>query len=141
MKAFLKRALNRETVSYLIVGGLTTLLDWGLFTVLVKSLGMDHLIANIISTAAAIFFAFFSNKFIVFRSMGRDKNTLFSELGRFLGSRLATFLLQEALLFLGVNLLHFDSVLMKMLTSVLVIILNYFLSKIFIFKKEKADEE
>lgn len=141
MKAFLKRALNRETVSYLIVGGLTTLLDWGLFTVLVKSLGMDHLIANIISTAAAIFFAFFANKFIVFRSMGRDKNTLFSELGRFLGSRLATFLLQEALLFLGVNLLHFDSVLMKMLTSVLVIILNYFLSKIFIFKKEKADEE
>jgi len=141
MKAFLKRALNRETVSYLIVGGLTTLLDWGLFTVLVKSLGMDHLIANIISTAAAILFAFFANKFIVFRSMGRDKGTLFSELGRFLSSRLATFLLQEALLFLGVNLLHFDSVLMKMLTSVLVIILNYFLSKLFIFKKEKADEE
>ena len=67
--------------------------------------------------------------------------TLLRELSRFAASRLFTFLLQELLLFITVNLMHLDSVIMKMATSVLVIILNYFLSKLFIFKKEPSHED
>lgn len=141
MKNLLARLINRETLSYVIVGGITTLLDWGIFTLLVKVFSLDHLLANIISTACAILFAFVANKYIVFRSLKRDKGTLLRELSRFAASRLFTFLLQELLLFITVNLLHFDSVIMKMATSILVIILNYFLSKLFIFKKEPSHED
>lgn len=141
LQDLLARLINRETLSYLVVGGITTLLDWGIFTLLVKVFSLDHLLANIISTACAILFAFFANKYIVFRSLERDRGTLLRELSRFAASRLFTFLLQELLLFITVNLMHLDSVIMKMATSVLVIILNYFLSKLFIFKKEPSHED
>ncbi len=145
LKALWEKYVNRETVTYVIFGALTTLLDWGLFALLNKVFGMDELIANIFSTAAAIIFAFFTNKFIVFRSMEKDAETMGKESAKFLGSRLFTFGVQELLLFLTVKLLGFDGVLMKMLTSVIVIILNYFLSKLFIFVKangkETSDEE
>lgn len=137
-----KRYVNRETISYVIIGVLTTLVDWALVWLLHKKLGMDVLLANTFSTAAAILFAFVTNKFIVFQSMERDASTLGKEFVKFVGSRLLTYLLQQLMLWITVNKLGGDGMLMKIISSVVVIILNYFLSKLFIFtKKENRDEE
>ena len=133
-----ERYINRETVSYVIIGVLTTLLDWAVFGLLYKKLGMSELIANVISTAAAILFAFVTNKFIVFRSMERDAATLLREFLRFVASRLVTFALQELLLFITVTKMGMDGMIMKMVTSVIVIVLNYVFSKLFIFNKKET---
>ncbi|MBQ4425799.1 MAG: GtrA family protein [Lachnospiraceae bacterium] len=137
-----KKYVNRETVSYLIFGVLTTLVDWVIFTALVKLAGMNHLIANIISTASAIVFAFFTNKRYVFQSLDYSAKTIVPEFIKFVGSRLFTFGVQELLLYLTVDLLGLPPVLMKMITSAVVIILNYFFSKLLIFvRKEKSDAQ
>jgi len=140
IRRFREKYVNYETITYIIFGVLTTLVDWGIFALLNKVFAVPALAANIVSTAAAILFAFFTNKFIVFRSMSVEKTHLLVEFGKFVSSRLLTFLLQELLLWINEKWIGLDAVVMKMLTSVIVIILNYFLSKLFIFKKEKSDE-
>ena len=62
-----KKCVNYETVSYLICGILTTLVDWGVFGVLNESVQMDYRISTALSWLAAVIFAYVSNKLVVFR--------------------------------------------------------------------------
>jgi len=133
---FFKRHINRETIYYLIFGGLTTVIGFSSFIVFVY-LNMSIAAANTISTVLAVLFAFVTNKAFVFRSKSWEAKLVIKEFLSFCTSRLFTFLVETALLIVLVDILHFNSTIMKGLTMVIVVAGNYVLSKRLVFRTKK----
>ncbi len=124
---------HKQVLLYLFFGGLTTLVSIGSF-VLADAL-VNELIANIISWILAVTFAYATNRIWVFQSQaqGREKG---KEAVAFYTARLSTLGIEELLIFVFVTLLGCNSLLVKTLAQILVLIGNYLLSKFLIFKKK-----
>ena len=121
----------REPFWYLIVGGLTTLVDFVVYYTLLALTPLHYLVVFGIAWAAAVLFAFFPNRSLVFQSR---EDGILRQFGQFVSSRVATFIIGEGLLFLLVDLGHFSEGWMKPVVSVLIVVLNYVFSKWFVFK-------
>lgn len=126
-----------EIIRYLFIGVLTTLVSlliyYGLvYTFLDPNIPIELQIANIISWLGAVTFAFFTNHFFVFRSQNKN---IGKEMISFTTSRVVTLLLDMFLMFMFVTVLSFNDKFIKLIVQVIVIIINYILSKIFVFKK------
>ncbi|MBQ9805073.1 MAG: GtrA family protein [Clostridia bacterium] len=142
---------HRESLLYLLFGGLTTLVNLVVFLLCGALIGETlYLLSNLIAWVAAVVFAFVVNKIIVFRARSCEKATLAREIVEFVGARVFSFGLEELGLFLLVDVLplgKFSVVLLgftvtgqliaKLILAVVVVILNYFFSKFIIFKKAK----
>lgn len=127
----------RELISYLIVGGLTTVVSLGAYygctlTVLDAAVPLQLQAANVLSWIAAVTFAYFTNRKYVFES--RNQNML-KESGAFYASRLSTLLMDMGLMFLMVTILGWDDKIAKLIVQVVVTVANYVISKFFVFKK------
>lgn len=123
----------KEQILYLFFGGLTTLISIGVFVFFTKVIPLDELIANIISWVIAVLFAFVTNRLWVFES-AKDKGII-KQILSFYAGRLATLGVEEVLLLVFIKLLSLNSIAVKTTAQIVVIILNYIISKIFIFKK------
>lgn len=135
MKEIIKR--NREIISYLIIGVLTTivsLISYYLLTITILSPNnpLELTIANIISWIISVLFAYITNRKYVFQS--KDKNIL-KEASKFTLSRVTTLLIDILLMFIFVSILHFNDKIIKLLVQIIIIILNYIFSKLLVFKK------
>ncbi|MFG6349227.1 MAG: GtrA family protein, partial [Lachnospiraceae bacterium] len=86
----------------------------------------------------SVIFAYITNKIFVFESRTDTFALLVKECVSFFGCRLATGIMDVAVMYLSVDLLHFNDIVMKIVSNVFVVILNYIFSKLFIFKKEEA---
>ncbi len=134
---------HKEIVLYLVFGVLTTLVNYLVFYPLVNRPGMQDnvswwtLVVNVIAWVAAVAFAYVTNKFFVFQSKDKSGKTVFREIVSFVGARVASLLIEEAILALFVTLLHFNENLIKLIASVGTVIINYFFSKFVIFRKKK----
>ena len=91
--------------------------------------------SNEIAWIFAVVFAYLTNKPFVFGSHDWSAKTVIPEFGKFVGGRVASGLMETVIIFLTVDLLHWDGNIMKLVTSVLVVILNYITSKFFAFRK------
>ena len=131
----LTKVLNRESISYLICGGCTTILGLGIFSLAVFW-GVETAIANTIATVIAVCFAYVVNKTIVFQSKNWRFKSVIREFAKFCSARFFTFASETALLLLLIDVLGFHSVLSKGFTSALVIVGNYMLSKWVVFRKK-----
>lgn len=125
-----------EIVSYLLFGVLTTLVNYAVYLPLYNLAGLSATVSNVIAWVAAVAFAFLTNKPWVFGSHDWRLRVVLPELGKFLGCRIGSGLAETAILFLAVDLLAWNGNLWKVLTSVLVVILNYVGSKLLVFKKK-----
>lgn len=132
---------QQEIWNYIIVGGLTTLIGLGskwalLFTILDASNAFELQVAVVISWICAVIFAYITNRIFVFKS--KNKNIL-KEITSFFGSRIVTLVLEMAIMFLFVTLLGLDSdiwvFIWTIVSQILIMIGNYLLSKLFVFKK------
>lgn len=130
----MKKALNYEIISYIIFGVLTTLVDWIAY-VLLKKLNVEYILATAIAFLAAVIFAFFTNKIWVFKSYSFKLNVLYREFISFLFARLATGAMNIIGMWLFVEIFNINDYVSKAILAILVIIINYVLSKLFIFKK------
>lgn len=135
MKEIIKR--NREIISYLIIGVLTTivsLISYYLLTITILSPNnpLEITIANIISWIISVLFAYITNRKYVFQS--KDKNIL-KEASKFTLSRVTTLIIDILLMFIFVSILHFNDKIIKLLVQIIIIILNYIFSKLLVFKK------
>ena len=134
----------REIISYLIVGGLTTVVSLGVyyacvFTFLDPDKPVQLQIANIISWIAAVTFAYFTNRKFVFES--KNKNML-KEAAAFFAARIGTLLMEMGIMFVSVTWLGFNDKIMKLVVQFVIIVANYIFSKFLVFnKKEKKDTE
>ena len=127
----------RELISYLIVGGLTTVVSLGTYygctlTVLDAAVPLQLQAANVLSWIAAVTFAYFTNRKYVFES--RNQHIL-KEAAAFYASRLSTLLMDMGLMFLMVTILNWNDKIAKLIVQVVVTVANYVISKFFVFKK------
>ena len=126
---------SRESVTYIIFGVLTTAVDWIAYTIL-WALGADYRVSTALSWAAAVLFAFVTNKFIVFRSFNIQLKFLWKEFVSFVACRAATGVFTMAGMILMVDVLYWNEFFGKLVVSAVSLVLNYILSKLFIFKKD-----
>jgi len=127
-----------EIIAYLIVGVLTTIVSWGACFVAELFLDPDQTVQNaIINTigwVAGVVFGYFTNRKFVFKSTNPE---MLKEFTVFAGGRVSTWILDIVIMFVTVNLIHMNYWVAKIfISSVLVMIANYVLSKLFVFKKK-----
>lgn len=125
----------REMFLYLFFGGLTFVVSVSSFVMFHTVFHMNELAANAVSWVAAVSFAFAVNRLWVFESKSRTAAGCFREMGSFFGGRLLTLLLEEWIIFVFITLLHFPGLLIKIAAQAVVIFLNYFISKFWVFKR------
>ena len=123
----------KEPLLYLFFGGLTTLISIFVFWLFNGPFGLNELVANLISWVLAVLFAFLTNKTWVFKSTGQEKSFLQLMLSFYAG-RLLTLGIEELLLFVFITWLGFNSMAVKIVAQVVVIVLNYVISKLLVFR-------
>lgn len=133
--AFLKK--YKEIILYLVVGGLTTLINVASYWIFAHPVSLNTVISTVLAWFVSVLFAFFANKIIVFESKSYEKKVFAKEMLLFFASRAATGALDVAIMYVFVDLLLFNDVVMKIVSNVIIIILNYVISKFLVFGKKK----
>lgn len=127
----------KEMILYVFFGGLTTLVNWGMYWLLNDVFHIHYLWATAIAYISSVLFSYVTNRIWVFESKVSGVRGIAVEMAKFFASRGATFLLDLFCMYVGVDLLHINDKLMKLLSNVIVIIVNYILSKLFIFRRKE----
>ena len=151
----------REIIMYIIFGLLTTFVGWGSYVVVVNSFPIDNkdilvFVSNLLSWICGVVFAFVTNKLWVFNSKSWEKKLVIKEAVTFVSSRAITGVLEifgvpllastgyDGIFFnivkamgISMKLFYTEGIYSKMSVAVIVIILNYVFSKLFVFKDKK----
>ena len=127
--------MKKELISYLIFGVLTTVVNIVVYYVFNTWLQVNYLVSNAIAWITSVLFAYITNRKYVFES---ENTSMFNELVKFIGARLSTGIMDMIFMWLLVDVLSMNSMISKIVVNVLVIVLNYVLSKVFVFKKEEV---
>ena len=131
----------KEQILYVFFGGLTTLINWGAYALCYNVLGVSNVPSVIIAWILGVAFAFVTNKIWVFESRSFDTKTVLRELWTFVAARLVTGLLDLGIMYLAVDVLGGNGNVWKLISNVIVIILNYVFSKLIVFKKQEKPGE
>lgn len=134
IKTLLKK--YKSLILYAFFGVCTTAVNVGTYYVSFNVTELSNVISTIIAWILAVLFAYFTNKIWVFDSKSFDKNVLIKEIPAFFGCRLATGVLDVVIMFLAVDIAHSYGTVWKIISNILVIIINYIASKLIIFKKK-----
>lgn len=127
----------KEVIRYLIVGVLTTVVSLGTYMICTRTflnpdVALELQIANIISWIAAVTFAYVTNRVYVFES---KNDNILQEIILFVMARVGSLVLDMGIMFVAVTLMHVDDAVAKLVVQVVVVVANYVLSKIFVFRK------
>ena len=125
-----------DILAYLVFGVLTTVVNYLVYLPCYNLLGLPAVVSNVIAWVVAVAFAYVTNKPFVFRSHDWSAKTVVPELTKFVGTRVASGGMESAIIWIAVDLLGGNGNLWKLVTSVLVVILNYVGSKLLVFRKK-----
>lgn len=128
---------HREVLLYLIFGVLTTVVNYVVYLPLHSAGALFASVANVIAWVVAVIFAYLTNKPFVFDSKDWSWKTVLPEFTKFVGARMGSLVVETLILLLCVDILSWNGVIMKLVTSVLVVVLNYISSKFLVFKKDR----
>lgn len=138
---------NKEVLLYLFFGVLTTLVSYITFFIPIALINLPDfkifgmvidtriVISNIISWICAVTFSYITARIWVFTTNAFGKKAIFKEAVSFYGGRVFTLIVETAIISIGVQQLSLSETIMKILASIVVLILNYVISKLFVFKK------
>ena len=126
----------KSFIMYAVFGALTTVVNMAAYFLCYNLLKIPNVPSTVIAWVLAVLFAFITNKLWVFDSPSFDAKTLRHEIPTFFGARLATGILDVAIMYLAVDLAHGNPTVWKLISNILVIIINYVASKLVIFKKD-----
>lgn len=135
MKALLEKYW--DVITYLFFGVLTTAVDYLVSFVCHYGVGISPTVSTVIAWAVAVIFAYLTNKSWVFHSRDWSAKIILPEFAKFVGSRVFSGVLVTVSIKVTVEILGWNFPLMKIVTSVLNIILNYIASKLLVFTKKK----
>ena len=124
-----------DVLSYLFFGVLTTAVNYLVYLPVYNLLGLSAAISNAIAWVVAVAFAYLTNKPFVFKSNDWSMKTVIPALTKFVSCRVASGAAETLLLLVTVDILHWNGNIWKLITSVMVVILNYFFSKFLVFRK------
>lgn len=122
---------------YIIAGGMTTAVNFAVFALFFEIFGISVTVSNIISVAAAVIFAYIVNKLYVFHSKCPDVVSLAKEFLKFVSARLLTMAAEVGGVLLLVDVLNMQAFAGKLLTQIIVVAGNYFISRLLVFTHSK----
>lgn len=125
-----------DVLAYLVFGVLTTVVNYVIYLPCYNLLGLSAAVSNLIAWVVAVAFAYLTNKPFVFRSHDWSAKTVIPELTKFVSCRVASGAAESLILLLTVDILHWNGNVWKLITSVLVVVLNYIGSKLLVFRKK-----
>ena len=126
---------HKEGIKYLFFGGLTFVVGMATYWAPIEFFNVPVLTANVISWICAVSFAYVTNMLWVFEEKPRTFSMFLRQIGMFFIARLFTLGVEELILFVFVVKLGLDKFAIKLVAQVIIILLNYILSKWIIFKK------
>ena len=126
---------NTELVAYLFAGVATTVVNYVVYFIATRMLGLGVMAGTWTAWVVAVAFAYVVNKVFVFHTHCGSATALVKEAAGFAAMRLASLGMETVIMYVTVEMLGLNDLVMKLLTNFLVIILNYVFSKLFIFKK------
>ncbi len=129
----------KEFVLYLVFGIGTTAVDFAVSYALYPTEINIHAV-HIIAWISAVAFAYITNRIFVFESKTKGAK-IFFEVIKFASSRVVTFLIQEAIVFLLFDVMKLSEYVVKIPAAILVIVLNYIFSKLIVFRRGKRKDE
>lgn len=136
-----------EAINYLIWGGIAFVLSMVLFILFTNPIfhiEWNEVFANSIDWVICVIFTFFTNKFFVFKSKSENVKAFGKEFIEFVIARLFTLLLENAIIWLLCDKIGWNTGLLqtaaKLIGQFVVIVSNYFLSKLWIFKGKEKNE-
>lgn len=127
----------QDIIAYLFFGVCTTIVNIVAYWLAAYPMNLGTLPSSILAWVAAVLFAYVTNRKWVFHSQAVTRQEITREMVSFFGCRLATGVVDWVMMFVCVDLLHINDMLMKILTNVVVVVLNYVASKLIIFAKKK----
>ena len=126
-----------DVLIYLVFGVLTTVVNYLIYIPCYDYFGLSAALSNVLAWVAAVAFAYVTNKPLVFHSHDWSAQTVLPELSKFVSCRVASGVLETGILLIAVDLLGWNGLVWKLVTSVLVVVLNYVGSKLLVFRKVK----
>ncbi|MDD3364101.1 MAG: GtrA family protein [Syntrophomonas sp.] len=130
----------KTVILYLAFGGLTTLVNIIAYLSLTKLLGIQYIISNVFAWIVSVVFAYVTNRLFVFASRGKGLIFILKECSAFIGCRLFSGLVDTINMYVMIDLLHFNDLLVKIIANIFVIVLNYVFSKRIIFNDKDRGE-
>ncbi|MFO8069401.1 MAG: GtrA family protein [Alkalibacterium sp.] len=127
-----------QWIDYIFFGVLTTIVNFSIFYLFDSVIGISYLIANALSIIVAILFSFYMNKKYVFKSQTADRKMLFREFTLFVGFRLGSGFYDMLSMWVLVAYFDINTNVSKLLTEVVVVLLNYAFSKFIVFRKRNT---
>lgn len=128
----------KELVLYLVFGAGTTVINIVVYYICAHPLKLNTVISTCVAWVVSVLFAYVTNKIWVFESKSTQMDVIVKEIVSFFSCRLLTGLLDVAWMFVFVDILSFNDMCMKIVSNVIVIVLNYVASKLLIFKKKSS---
>ena len=132
----IKKIINTQTILYVIFGILTTMVNLISYYFFSNIITINYLISNTIAWIISVIFAYMTNKLYVFNSKSIRIDIIIKEFTKFINCRLASGIIEMILLFLLVDMLAVNDIISKLVIGVIVVILNFIFSKLFVFKKQ-----
>ena len=134
LREFIKK--HKSLLAYLVIGGLTTLVNWCAYFPLRYITDFPAAVSSGIAWLIAVLFAFPTNKIFVYESKQWSVRNAIIEFFSFVSCRLFSGLLEAGILYVVDDLLHMNGVVWKILASVIVVILNYLSGKLLVFRRK-----
>lgn len=125
-----------DVFTYLVFGVLTTIVNYLVYLPVYNLLGFSAAVSNVIAWVVAVTFAYLTNKPFVFKSHDWSSKTVIPELTKFVSCRIASGAAETVILLITVDILHWNGNIWKLVTQVLVVVMNYFASKFLVFRKK-----
>lgn len=125
-----------DIVSYLFFGVCTTVVNYLIYIPCYNFLGMSATVSNMIAWVVAVAFAYLTNKPFVFKSNDWSAKTVVPELTKFVGCRIGSGAAETLILLLAVDMMGWNGNIWKLVTQVMVVVLNYIGSKLLVFRKK-----
>ncbi len=124
-----------EIIAYLFWGVITTVINIGVFAILEHFTNLNYQVNNLIAWFISVFIAFISNKAYVFHATSNSFPHLLKQMFSFYAGRVLSYGFEVIILWVGISLLDGNEIIVKIIDNIVVIIINYFWSKLAVFKK------
>lgn len=130
-----------QVLTYLIFGALTTMVNIIIYFIFSKIIGLDYLISNAIAWFLSVMFAYITNKIYVFKSMGWGFTEFIKEITTFISCRLLSGGMDMVIMYIFIDLFSLNDLIIKLFSNLCVIVVNFLVSKNYIFQKRMIDVE
>lgn len=127
---------HKMVLMYLFFGGLSFFLNLGLFALLDGVCHIHELIANVICWIVCVLFQFVTNRIWVFDGRTETTEALMRQMASFFGGRVFTLIVEEAIILIFITWLGYNDIIVKLIAQIVVIVLNYVISKWLVFRKD-----